>query len=183
MASPGVVTLLTDAKNNITNASIKTERLGAICKAQNIILDDLMHSVPEPSELKNELREAIDISEELDQQISEHQAFLLDLLNQEPQKQLTPGDILKSVLANYQSTLYELTMESVDRGSTEVSILKLMELEDQIAEIVDSMSDQGLFPETKDAQDFRLKKRQEHTLKTIEYLKKLKSQKEAAFVV
>lgn len=183
MASQGLVALLTDAKNNITRSSLETEQLGTIYQAQNVILEDLMHSIPETSELQNELDDANDTLNELDQQIAAYQTFLFDLLNQEPPKQRSPGDILKSVLMNYLSTLYQSTMESIEKGSTEVSILKIMELEDQIAAFVDAMSDQGLFPETKDAQDLRLKKRQEHTLKTIEYLKKLKSQKEAEFVV
>jgi hypothetical protein len=74
--------------------------------------------------------------------------------------------------------LLRIAKESGDKGRVDVSILSLMDLEEQISKLIDNLSERGLYPETEENGEARKARQQQHTLKVIQFLKALKAARE-----
>ena len=174
--------LPTEAKNRFQKVADLNHQLDQVAKAQNTIIEDLSLSIPELDDIQKNLNAADEDLKELNEQLTQTQGLLLELLSS-PSSSTSkkgPGDILKVLLSNFQATLSTICTQHVEKGQTEVSLLGLMDLEDQIVKIIDDMSNRGLYPESETEAQQRVQKTQQHTLKVIQFLKDLKSQRESS---
>ena len=174
--------LPTEAKNRFQKVADLNHQLDQVAKAQNTIIEDLSLSIPELDDIQKNLNAADEDLKELNEQLTQTQGLLLELLSSSSSStsKKGPGDILKVLLSNFQATLSTICTQHVEKGQTEVSLLGLMDLEDQIVKIIDDMSNRGLYPESETEAQQRVQKTQQHTLKVIQFLKDLKSQRESS---
>ena len=174
--------LPTEAKNRFQKVADLNHQLDQVAKAQNTIIEDLSLSIPELDDIQKNLNAADEDLKELNEQLTQTQGLLLELLSSSSSStsKKGPGDILKVLLSNFQATLSTICTQHVEKGQTEVSLLGLMDLEDQIVKIIDDMSNRGLYPESETEAQQRVQKTQQHTLKVIQFLKDLKAQRESS---
>ncbi|OHT11128.1 hypothetical protein TRFO_04090 [Tritrichomonas foetus] len=170
--------LPTEAKNRFQQAADTNQQLELVARAQNDIIDDLSISIPDLDDIQKNINSTDEDLKEIDGQLTQAQEVLLELLTSNVGAKKGPGDILKTLLSNFQTTLSAICLQAATKGQTEVSILGLMDLEDQIVKIIEDLSTRGLYPETDKAAEERTLRMQQHTIKVIQFLKDLKSQKE-----
>jgi hypothetical protein len=175
-----LVTLATQARDHHAKAHTIAEQLAQADQSQKIVITELAGSTPDLDEIQKKLAAADAELASLDEQLAQTQDGLLEALTAErPLDAQSAVDLLKTLLPNYQAALFTFAKGSAGHGQSTVSVLQLIELEDQIAKAIDGLSERGMFPEDDAATHARVQIREAHTRKVIEFLQLLKGRREA----
>ena len=162
--------LETEARKRLARASSISETLQRTCQAQNTVIEDLISSIPDPDELREQIAEATSHINECLAQTSNYERILSSHLR-DSRNQSHPGDFLKNILTNLQRSLFELA-----KSQSSVSIVDVIQLEDQLSDVIDSICDQNLSHDSPDAQNAIIKRKQSHTMRIIDLLQFIQAQ-------
>lgn len=177
-ALQSLMLLPSQAKNRFQKAADENQQLEQISKAQNVIIDDLSYSIPELDNIQKNLNSTDEDLKDVEQQLKETQEMLLELLttnNNSPKQDA--GVILKAVLSNLQRTLTSICSQSASKGQIEVSLIGLIDLEDQIGKIIEDMSTRGIYPEDEKSTEERVQRMQLHNIKVVKFLQEIQASK------
>lgn len=166
----GETVIETEARKRLDRASSISKTLQRTCQAQNTVIEDLISSIPDPDELREQIADTASQIDECLAQTSNYQRILSSHLR-ESRNVSDPGDFLKNILTNLQRSLLELT-----KSQSSVSIVDVIQLEDQLSEVIDSICDQNLTHDSQDAQNARIKRKQSHTMRIIGLLQFIQAQ-------
>ncbi|KAH0787625.1 hypothetical protein GPJ56_008420 [Histomonas meleagridis] len=163
------------ARDQYQSAAEENKRLDQIVQAQNVIIDDLSISVSDFDETQKSISQLDNEISDINKKLQFNQEILLELLsNEKPQTKDLPEKILKSVLLNVIKTFSSISKDAVDNDEISVSLLTLMEVEEQISKIIDNLSQRGLYPETNETNEKRMKESHDHIIKLTQFLQELK---------
>lgn len=165
--------LAVEAKKRIDMAKADNQRLSDTCKAQNIVIEDLMVSIPDADDLRKDIASALDELKELTLQVEVYQQQMISVLQSNVSKQPPqPGEFVKSLLMHYQRSLLEM----VKSGRSSVSVLEMVQLEDQISDDIDNICSKSSTTAIAAGQQECLKRRQDHNVKILELLRFIQAQ-------
>jgi predicted nucleic acid-binding Zn-ribbon protein len=175
-----LVTLATQARDNHAKAHTAAEQLALADHFQKVVITELAASTPELEDIQKKIAAADAELAELDEQHAQTQDGLMEILTAErPLDVQSAVDSLKPLLSNYQTALFAFSKGSAEQGQSTISVLQLIELEDQIAKAIDGLAERGIFPEDDAATHARVQTRENHTRKVIDFLQLLKGRREA----
>jgi hypothetical protein len=169
-----VMLLATTARDRFDSTMNAGQQLTRTDDAQKVIIGDLAESIPDIDNLQKSLSDADAEIASLDAELGVIQRNLLALLNEGSSAAKRPTDILKALLGSFQSVLLDLAKGSAEKGQSTVPFLDLVQLEDQIANTIDNLSERGLYPEADQETSARLQRREAHAQKLVEFLSVLK---------
>ena len=167
--------LAVEAKKRIDMAKAENQALSETCKAQNVVIEDLMVSIPDADDLRKDIASALAELQELSLQVEAYQQQLISVMQSSvPKQPAPPGEFLKNILTHYQESLSEMAKSS--RNS--VSVLEMVQLEDQISDVIDNIYSKSATTATSAGQQECLKRRQDHNVKILELLRFIQAQNE-----
>jgi hypothetical protein len=158
------------SRENFQTAADVGRQLTHVDKSQKLIIEELATSIPSPEDIGTKLRAADEEIASLDSQLSQVQAELIARLSSKSSSKKGPEDILRALLTTFQSVLFALSKESAEKGQTIVSLLSIIQLEDQISSTIDDLTDRGLYLEESSETQTRVDRRESHARKLVDFL-------------
>jgi len=167
------------AKDRLVSLSQENQMLKAVNRDQQIIMNDLLETVPDLEEMEKKLINVDKKLEETDYQLHQAHSVLFELLSSTQESNNSQvGAILSSLLKNFQSALLNICNDAAVEGNVAVSVLSIMSFEEEISKIIDTLSTKGLYPEDEEQLKERAELSQQHTSKLIAFLNELKGKSE-----
>ena len=170
------------AKEQLLKLSQENQQLKHLHRDQQFLMNDFLESIPDLEEVEKSIENINNKLEETTYQVEQAQNILFELLNQEFSKsnnfQNQVGSILSSLLKNFQSSLLKICSTSASEGNVGVSIFTLMDFEEEVSKIIETLSNKGFYPENEEQLKTRSEISHKHTNKLIEFLNQLKSKME-----
>jgi hypothetical protein len=171
-----MVSLASEAHHRFEIAAGVNQSLLRQDHGQKVILEDLSQSLREIDDLEKSIDSRSEELDGLTLQVRDAQGLLLEALTTNSSEPTTgPSSALKTILSRLQQSIMSLTKAGVDSGSLDISLLPLIQLEDELGRISQDMSERGLFPESDEARSQRLKLQAEHGQRVLSFLEELES--------
>lgn len=174
--SEEILALGLEAEKKFRQAASTNEDLAAICQAQGVIIEEIANSLPDATQIAERMNEMNKEMELIDSQIRNGQAFLLELLTSPENKtdNVKPGNVLKSVIENTIDLIFEYCHMSAKNGEMSVSLLQILDIEDQITKLIHEMEERNMYPETEAQIQMRNNRTKSHNEKIVGFLQLLK---------
>ena len=167
--------LAVEAKKRIDMAKAENQTLSETCKAQNVVIEDLMDSIPDVDDLRKDIASASAELQELSLQVEAYQQQMISVMQSSfPKRPAPPGEFLKNILMHYQESLLEMAKS----GRNSASVLEMVQLEDQISDVIDNIYSKSATTAISAGQQECLKRRQDHNVKILELLRFIQAQNE-----
>lgn len=165
-----------EAEKKFRAAASANEDLARMCQAQGVIISDIADSFPDAAEMVNQMSEMDKELELINSQIQSAQEFLMELLTTPQAKSdgAKPGIVLKSVIENTIQLIQQDCQIAAQNGSTHVSLLQILNIEDQINKLIQDMEERDMYPETESQLQQRNNRMKVHNEKIVEFLQLLK---------
>jgi hypothetical protein len=165
-----LMALAAASRESFQAASDVGRQMRHVDNAQKLIIDEIASSIPDFEDIRKKLSAADEEIASLGSQLSQVQTALIAQLNSSSSGQKGPEDILRALLTTFQSLLLSLSKESAQKGLTTVSILSIIQLEDQINSTIDDLTERGLYFEADSETQARLDRREEHARQMVAFL-------------
>ena len=146
-------------------------QLKNVCDAQQTILLEISDSYPQEEDQQKELEYLEAQIAQIDEQLSDTQNLITEALQEEKESENEAGEILKTLINKFTSQLITIAANAANDGQMMILIPSLMDLEREISQTIDTLKQNGLFPETQDQAVERITKLKEHTSKVLNFMK------------
>ena len=176
MDSRALLTLATSAKNEYVNVEAANEDLKQILDSQKVLINDYAESMPDIDLTEKHEAELDEELTRIDEQLAQSQLILLELLQSKPQATDSEkcNATLKAILTTFQHRVSELTKEAVGAGQASVTVFQIIDLEEEISKLIDSLISKDMYPEEEKDKNAREQKTKTHNTKLAQYLQFLR---------
>jgi hypothetical protein len=171
-ASARIMLLPIEAQKRFERVAEENGQLKSQIEAQKIIISDLSQSLDATEESEKLLQVLDEQLSAVTQGIANSSALLLEQLSESANQGSRPsaGELLKVLVGKIQAGISDLAVKGVAEGSMSVSIIKLIELEEQIRKIIDDLQERGMYPESEQDSQARLARTQKHTAAILKFM-------------
>ena len=151
------------AKDRYQKAMKENQELESTLEAQCQIIKDLSNSFPNITKISKEISDVNMKIKEISEAIEESQSALITLLKTDVDDDSSSEEQpLKTVLDHTLDELSKVALDSVNKGELSVSVLDIIDVEEQIANTINDLENRGLFKETIQGKNARLEQTQNH---------------------
>jgi hypothetical protein len=171
-AAARIMLLPIEAQKRFERVAEENRQLKSQIEAQKIVISDLSQSLDAGDDAEKLLQALNDQLTAVTQGVANSSALLLEPLSESLNRGSPPntGELLKTLVGQVQSVISDLAVHGVAEGSMSVSIIKLIELEEQIRKIIDDLQGRGLYPESDQESQARLLAMQKHTGNILKFM-------------
>lgn len=165
--------LPTEAQRRYQEVTEETRKYENLFDAQKIIIDDLAVSLPNFEETEKKIEETEEQIAMVNEQLGHAQSILLNEMlveNNQNNNDSDPGELLKVILSKFQQILTQICASSIKDKQIGVSIMTIIDLENQINTIVDDLAQKGMYPETEEEAQARIENVEKHGRKILDFL-------------
>lgn len=169
----GVMGLVLEAQEKFQKAVTSNEDIVLITGAQGDVLADLLESLADPEKIHAEMSDLEERCAKVDKQILNAQELLLEMMT-EPERTASDGRVgglLKTVIDTTLKVLFGHVETAVTEGQTHVSLLHILDVEDQLAKLIADMERRNMYPET----DKQREERMLHNQRVVQFLELVKA--------
>jgi hypothetical protein len=176
-----IVNLATTSRERLQLAAELQTQLSQQLSAQKIILDDLSESLPNIQNLTTSIAATDQILAPLNRMLDQSTSFLVNALapsansNTSSEAEVT----IKFLLTMLQTTLSDICLAVLGNGETQVSVLQLIDLEEEIRKIVEDLRHKNMFPEAADESQARMAEMQAHMDRVLAFLEEISGESAA----
>jgi hypothetical protein len=171
-AAKRLMVLPVEAQKRFERVADENRLLKLQLDSQKVIISDLSNSLGDNDEIEKALQATNEHLAEVDGQLADASAMLLEQLS-ESGNQPAPeaaGELIKLLVTKVQGCVSDLAVNGVSQGSMSVSVLGLVELEEQIRKIIEDLHDKGMYPETDEEAEARMAGTHAHTAAVLKFL-------------
>jgi hypothetical protein len=166
------------AESRFRRAADTKVRLVQAGRSQKDVIDDLSLSLPDTKDIQSEIAAIDEKIAGVNAQLQQAQDALLNTLAANEQSDSVGGDIIKTLLSNCELALLSIAKAAADKGQIAVSLLPLIELEDDLAKTIEKLNEKGDYPESQEEARERMAAQHAHAGKVIQFLTALKNRTE-----
>ncbi|EAY08178.1 hypothetical protein TVAG_302650 [Trichomonas vaginalis G3] len=168
--------LATVAKDNYIEVEAKNNDYKTILEAQKVLINDFAQTMPELDETENKIKDIDAEIADVEEQLLNAQQILIQQLNSNQNKEPKgdAGNILPEIITSFQGDLVKLSQEAVNNGQYNVPIFKLIDLEERASNLISSLEESKMYPETEEENTKRIQNSQAHSAKLAQFLRLLK---------
>lgn len=176
MDGASFLTLATVAKDDFVEVESKNADYKTILEAQKTLINDFAQTMPELDETENKMKEIDAQIADIDEQLSQSQSILVELLSskQSKGKSDAASGVLQRIITSFSNDVMALGLDAVTAHSTSVPIFKMIDLEEQCSKLIQNLEESNMYPETQDEHSKRIQLTQSHSQKLSEFLRLLK---------
>jgi hypothetical protein len=144
------------SENRLEKAIDVHNSLASVGQAESSIMDDLTASLGGLKELGEKLAEANGELSAIGKKTNQAHTFLSELLTPpESSPDLSPGPVLKSVFETTQELIAGYLNAAVSRERTNVSVIDILNIEEQLLALMEEMDNRNLYPESEESENAR----------------------------
>ena len=171
-----LLTLATAAKDEFVDVEAANENIKQLVDAQKVIINDYAESMPDIDQTEKAAKDLDSELEQVEEQLTQSQDLLLQLLKSKPQEDNAQeaDHLLKLILTNFTKKFTDLSKDAVSKGQASVTVFQLVEIEEEITKLIESLESNGMYPESEEENQKRSKKAEEHTVKLAQFLQLLR---------
>ena len=140
--------LPSESQKGLQKKADENHQLHLICESQNVILSNYSDSYSEKLKIEQKIAEVDKEIQKFDTLLADANYILLNTLKKEPQKESEVGDFLKIILEKIKNLIMSICKESLNDKSISVSLMSVIEIEQQIQKIIENLISNGMYPET-----------------------------------
>ena len=160
-----------------------TDFLNSISNSQLVLVNDFASSLQKADEIPEKLQQIDADLALVDEQTKQATSVLNDLLLQRNKEKLqTPdcSDLIKLIINTQYKNIMDIIKDALKKGDPYISIISLIEFENALATLIESMKDQGMYPifdeEESVKRNERVKQHNQKILGFIQLIQKISSQ-------
>ena len=170
-----LLSIATSAKDNYVDLKADNSNLKQILESLKTLINDYAESMPDMDENEKQEQELDDMLSVVDQQLVQSQLLLTELLNSKPHLRSSEetNALLKSIMKTFSTRILDVAKESITSGNANVSIFKLIDLEEEISKTIESLESKEMYPEAEQERNNRIQKTKAHSTKLSQYLQLL----------
>ena len=168
--------IATSAKDEYVDAEAINANLKQTLEAQKVLINDYAESMPDIDETEKQEKELNEELEKIDEQLSQSQLILTELLQSKPQASNSEQAeaIMKAILTTFQQKITELAKVGLSQNSASVSIFQMIDLEEEISKLIENLNAKQMYPETEEDNQKRVAKNKAHNAKLSQFLQLLR---------
>ena len=173
----GMASFVSQSENRFREATVENENLILLGQAQGDIIADLADSIVNLDEVTEKIAQVEKDIASIDVKLSGSQELLLEMLTSpdESAREAKPGRVLQSILSNTIEVMNGYCKNAVENGQISVSLLQVLDIEDQISKLICDMEDRNLYPESEQQLQQRHQRIEAHNQKIVGFLELIKS--------
>jgi hypothetical protein len=169
-ANSRLMLLPVEAHKRFSSLADENRQLKYQIDAQKVIISDLTLPISNADEIKKSIQTVTDQLAAVDKSIKDASELLLEQLSQSESPPPPSGELLKLLLSKFQSRVQDLSLQGVSQGSMAISIIRIIELEEQIRQIIEELYKKGMYPETAEETQARLAEFANHTTGVLNFV-------------
>ncbi|OHT12311.1 hypothetical protein TRFO_17891 [Tritrichomonas foetus] len=166
-----VMTLPNEAQKNLERLAEKNQSLHNVLNSQDLIITDISETIPNVMNIEEKLANTDAELEKVNHQINNAHFVLYETLTKREKNGHFVGDFLKNILSKLQTLMVETCNDALSKGLTDVSIMSVIDIEQQVLKIIEDMHNGGMYPETDEEAGSRATIIEMHTKKILNFLK------------
>lgn len=163
--------LPSESQKKLQEEAEKNHQLHLICEAQNSILSQYSDSYSENLKAESKIIEIDEKIKKVDILLENANYILLKKLKTESNKGNEVGDFLKAILERIKSLIITICNDSLKKNSESVSIMTVIDIEQQIKKIIDNLVSNGMYFETESEMNKRAAEDDAHNETLLTFLK------------
>jgi predicted O-linked N-acetylglucosamine transferase (SPINDLY family) len=167
-----LILLAVEAQKRFERVSDENRQLKLQLDSQKIVISDLSQSLGDTEKIEKDLQAINEQLATVEQRLSDASTLLLDQLS-DSVRQAGPanvGEVLKLLITQIALRVTELANEGISKGSMALSVLQIVEFEDNIRKIIEDLREKKMYPESPEEEELRVVAVQKHTAGLLKFL-------------
>lgn len=150
-----LILLPSESQKKLNEIADKNHQLHLICESQNVLLSQFSDTYTENLKAEKKITEIDEKIKDVDTLLANANYILSRTLTKESKEENEVGDLLKTILEKIKFMIISICNNSLKDGLESVSIMTVIDIEQQVKKIIDDLISNGMYLESESEKDKR----------------------------